>query len=379
SFYLKQAQKKQQSSYDGKVLVEKHDPPVVHNSEETLQLAQEIVSQDIISVVQNAFVVVPSDLQTELERTKEHFENCIIKKETEYAKEISRVNAKILHMYQIPKNQVFQKLGNANVELEFQDSSKNTKFAKQPIAETLPKIGERNAFSKTVTSNSVSTPQVSKDVNNAKVIAPGMFRICLDKVSREAKKIPNTDSSKNTKFAKQPIAETLPKIGERNAFSKTVTSNSVSTPQVSKDVNNAKVIAPGMFRICLDKVSREAKKIPNTGSITKFVYLVEEHHHLNPIFIPKVNSPRRLNDGVVMLVLEARGRPLRFGEVHLSLVGGGSSDLKGLIGSDLQSHLGTVQHHDSMPPSSWRWTVQSGVCGILPFGIEDESHPDEIL
>nr|GEX92694.1 hypothetical protein [Tanacetum cinerariifolium] len=40
-FYLKQAQKKQQSLYDGKVLHEKHDPPVVHDSEETLQLAQE--------------------------------------------------------------------------------------------------------------------------------------------------------------------------------------------------------------------------------------------------------------------------------------------------------------------------------------------------
>nr|GEX07214.1 hypothetical protein [Tanacetum cinerariifolium] len=40
-FYLKQPQKKQQSLYDGKVLLEKHDPPVVHDSEETLQLAQE--------------------------------------------------------------------------------------------------------------------------------------------------------------------------------------------------------------------------------------------------------------------------------------------------------------------------------------------------
>nr|GFB39810.1 hypothetical protein [Tanacetum cinerariifolium] len=40
-FYLKQAQKKQQCLYDGKVLLEKHDPPVVHDSKETLQLAQE--------------------------------------------------------------------------------------------------------------------------------------------------------------------------------------------------------------------------------------------------------------------------------------------------------------------------------------------------
>ncbi|GJR25082.1 putative ribonuclease H-like domain-containing protein [Tanacetum coccineum] len=40
-FYLKQAQRKHQCLYDGKVLLEKHDPPVVHDSEETLQLAQE--------------------------------------------------------------------------------------------------------------------------------------------------------------------------------------------------------------------------------------------------------------------------------------------------------------------------------------------------
>nr|GFA74325.1 hypothetical protein [Tanacetum cinerariifolium] len=40
-FYLKQAQKKQQCLYDGKVLLEKHDPPVVHDSEETQQLTQE--------------------------------------------------------------------------------------------------------------------------------------------------------------------------------------------------------------------------------------------------------------------------------------------------------------------------------------------------
>nr|GEV07445.1 retrovirus-related Pol polyprotein from transposon TNT 1-94 [Tanacetum cinerariifolium] len=41
SFYLKQVQKKQQSLYDGKVLLEKHDPPIMHNFEKTLQLAQE--------------------------------------------------------------------------------------------------------------------------------------------------------------------------------------------------------------------------------------------------------------------------------------------------------------------------------------------------
>ncbi|GJX33349.1 hypothetical protein Tco_0243204 [Tanacetum coccineum] len=41
-FISKKAQRKtKQSLYNGKVLLEKHDPPVVHDSEETLQLAQE--------------------------------------------------------------------------------------------------------------------------------------------------------------------------------------------------------------------------------------------------------------------------------------------------------------------------------------------------
>ncbi|GJS99363.1 hypothetical protein Tco_0820533 [Tanacetum coccineum] len=42
-FYLKQAQHKQHSLYNGKVLLEKHDPPAMYDSEETLQLAQGVV------------------------------------------------------------------------------------------------------------------------------------------------------------------------------------------------------------------------------------------------------------------------------------------------------------------------------------------------
>nr|GEW40488.1 alpha/beta hydrolases superfamily protein [Tanacetum cinerariifolium] len=142
------------------------------------------------------------------------------------------------------------------------------------------------------------------------------------------------------------------------------------------------------------------------SSITEFVYLVDAHHYLNPIFISKDDSPRGLDDGVVMLVLKARGHPLRFGEVHLSLVAlnpklevfyvlsynqlsgplvdGRSENLLVFSCTPLQSKtdlapFALVQHQDSMPPSSSRWTVQLGACGILPFGIKDESHPDERL
>nr|GFA72548.1 hypothetical protein [Tanacetum cinerariifolium] len=183
-------------------------------------------------IVQNEYVVDISDLQTELERMKERFKNCIIKKETKYAKlwndwykkcneckyekisydnaykdmqqKIKRLQAQLRVLKGKSKdttcvsntlNPLSQKLDNENVELEFQDLSKNTKFAKQPNVEIVPKIGEINALLKPVTSNSVSMPQVSKGVNNDKVIAPGMFRISPDKVSREEKKVRNTVSA----------------------------------------------------------------------------------------------------------------------------------------------------------------------------------------
>nr|GFB73630.1 hypothetical protein [Tanacetum cinerariifolium] len=52
--------------------------------------------------------------------------------------------------------------------LKVVDSSKNTKFTKQPNVEILRKIGETNALSKLVTSNLVSSSQEPKGVNNDK-------------------------------------------------------------------------------------------------------------------------------------------------------------------------------------------------------------------
>nr|GFA82085.1 integrase, catalytic region, zinc finger, CCHC-type, peptidase aspartic, catalytic [Tanacetum cinerariifolium] len=325
-FYLKQAQKKQQSLYDGKVLLKKHDPLVVHDSEKTQQLTQEsrekmkqlnkeikpanytkinhlsgvfvsqttksreelyfsndsktanvsksisipneklsddttpsvaqaakfvrdfkslakeadeslakhkaleleierllraVVSLDIMSVVQKTYVVDTSNLQTELELTKERFETCIIKKENEYAKlwndwykkcdeckyvkisydnaykdmqqNIERLQAQLGDLKGKTKdtsyvsdtlNPLSQKLENENIELKFQVSdqkdnkrgmSANTKFAKQSIVENLPKVGETHALSKPVTSNLDPTPQESKFVKNDKFMGTVRF------------------------------------------------------------------------------------------------------------------------------------------------------------------------------------------------------------
>nr|GFA03987.1 hypothetical protein [Tanacetum cinerariifolium] len=200
-------------------------------------LLKAVVSQDIMIIVQNEFVVDTSDLQTELVRMKERFENCIIKKETEYAKLWNDWYKKYT------RNPLSQKLENENVELEFQ----------------VLNYARENAHLKATYKNMfdlISVSQVSDQKDNTQ------------------------DTSNNTKFTKQPIMENLPKVGKTNALSNPVTSNSVSTPQESKGVNNDKVVAPGMFRINPSKTSREEKHVPNKVSAsakTKPITISQPH------------------------------------------------------------------------------------------------------
>nr|GFB58109.1 integrase, catalytic region, zinc finger, CCHC-type, peptidase aspartic, catalytic [Tanacetum cinerariifolium] len=147
-----------------------------------------------------------------------------------------------------------------------QDSSKNTKFAKQPIAEILSKIGATNALSKPVTSNSVSTPQVSKGVNNAKVIAPGMFKISPDKVSRETKNVPNTVSARSRI---KPITVSHPSVITKKGM------NSNSNGLSSTGLDNTKTRRPQpRSNTKTDRVPSASK---SSQSLNKDVK-VEEHH-----------------------------------------------------------------------------------------------------
>nr|GEX66637.1 hypothetical protein [Tanacetum cinerariifolium] len=176
-----------------------------------------------MSVMQNNSVGETSNLQTELERTKERFENCIIKKENEYAKlwndwykkceeckfdkisydkayndmqqKIERLQAQLGDLkdtiYENAKfrAQLFDKVSDQKDDTC--GTSVNTKFAKLSILGKPPNVGETYALLKPVTSNSIPTPQGSKVMKNAKVIAPGMFRINPFKTSREEKHVPN--------------------------------------------------------------------------------------------------------------------------------------------------------------------------------------------
>nr|GEZ45594.1 ribonuclease H-like domain-containing protein [Tanacetum cinerariifolium] len=191
-FYLKQAQQKHQSLYDGKCYLK-------------------IVTQDIMNIVQKQSVVDTSDLQTELEQfqvlnyarenahlkaTYKNLFNSISVSQTQTKTIIDSLQNELQStIYKNAKlrTQLFKKVSDQKDNTH--DTSKNTKFAKQSILGNPPMLDEIHALSKPVTSNSVSTPQEPKVVKNDKVIAPGMFRINPDKTFREEKNVPNIVSA----------------------------------------------------------------------------------------------------------------------------------------------------------------------------------------
>nr|GEW79005.1 hypothetical protein [Tanacetum cinerariifolium] len=127
-----------------------------------------------------------------------------------------------------------------------QDTIVNTKFAKQPVVENLPKVGKTNALSNLVTSNPVSTQQESKGVNNDKVIAPGMFKINLDETSREVKKVPNIVRAsariKSITVSQPPVITKKDVNSDLNGLSSTGVDNTkTKRPQPRSNTKNDRV------------------------------------------------------------------------------------------------------------------------------------------
>nr|GEX21898.1 integrase, catalytic region, zinc finger, CCHC-type, peptidase aspartic, catalytic [Tanacetum cinerariifolium] len=140
--------------------------------------------------------------------------------------------------------------------------NENTKFTKQPIVENLSKVGKTNALSNPVTSNSVSTSQEPKSVNNDKVIAPGMFRINPSKTSREENHVPNIVSASNrTKpitVSQSPIFTRKDVNSNLNGLSSTGVDNTkTKRPQPRSNIKNDRV--PSVSKSSRSQ-NKEAKK-----------------------------------------------------------------------------------------------------------------------
>nr|GFB89435.1 hypothetical protein [Tanacetum cinerariifolium] len=233
-------------------------------------LLRAVFSQDIVSVVQNNSVGETSNLQIELERTKEHFENCIIKKEN-YAKLWN-------DWYKKYEECKFDKI---SYDKAYKDMQQKIEWLQAQLRDLKGKSKDTSCASDTL--NPLSQKLENENVELVFQLRAQLFNKVSDQKDNKC------GTSTNTKFAKQSFLGKPPKLGETHALSKPVTLNSTPTPQESNVVKNDKVITPGMFRINSFKNSREEKYVPNTvkaSSRTKLITVSQP-----PVFTKKdVNS-----------------------------------------------------------------------------------------
>ncbi|GKA40489.1 hypothetical protein Tco_0733082 [Tanacetum coccineum] len=169
-----------------------------------------VVSQDIMSIVQNPSVVDSSNLQTELERTKELFENCIIKKKNEYAK---------------LWNDWYKKCEECKYDKISYDKAYND--MQQKIKRLQAQLGDQKGKSK-------DTPYVSNtlDPSSQKLKNENLRAQLFDKVSEQ--KGTNKGTSVNTKFANQSILEKPPSSSRPKLYVVTPLPKSMAFPKVGE-------------------------------------------------------------------------------------------------------------------------------------------------
>nr|GEV26006.1 hypothetical protein [Tanacetum cinerariifolium] len=153
---------------------------------EIKRLFKASISHDIMSIVQNSFVDVPSDLQTELDHTKEKLELCKIKKEKEYAVLWNNWYTKCEKCkydkisYDKAYNDMQQKQRAWVFENTSESMSNTSGMSVTPHVDK-PKISAVTPLSKklhaSMPSHSVPQPREFNVEKHRNVIAPGMFKI----------------------------------------------------------------------------------------------------------------------------------------------------------------------------------------------------------
>ncbi|GJY55666.1 hypothetical protein Tco_0454781 [Tanacetum coccineum] len=326
-FYLKYAQQKQQSLYDVKILLEKHDPPAVYDSEETLQLAQKKAAEfvrDFKSLAKEAdeSLAKHKALELEIERLlravnglkivslkrrmnmlnfgmigTKSVKNANMTKFRKYQayndkqQKIERLQAQLGDQKGKSKDTpcvsntldpLSQKLENENVVLEFQvrNYEKENAHLKTTYKNLFESISVICAQTKTII-DSLQNKLHDTMYENAKLRAQ-----LFDKVSEQEGA--TKGMSVNTQFCKQsilgkppsssksqpyvvtpfPKSKGFPKINKMNALSKPVTSNSTPSTRELKGVQTVNVIAPRIFRTNPSKTSRVDNVVPNKSTKT---------------------------------------------------------------------------------------------------------------
>nr|GEU89805.1 hypothetical protein [Tanacetum cinerariifolium] len=208
------------------------------------RLLKASVSHDIMSIVQNGFVDIPSDLRTELDRTKEKLELCIIKKEKEYVVLWNNWNTPSVSNTLDPLN---QKLESKIVELEFQMVNYEREISHL-------KTTYKNLFD-SIKSNRAHAKLYDLIFENAKLRA-WLFENTFESVK-------NISCTSVTPHVDKPKLSAVTPLSKKLHVS--MPSHFVPQPREFNVVKHRNVIAPRMFKINPSQTPR-VDLVPNKQS-----------------------------------------------------------------------------------------------------------------
>ncbi|GJQ94979.1 hypothetical protein Tco_0006118 [Tanacetum coccineum] len=305
-FYLKQAQQKQHSLYNGKVLLEKHDPPSVYDSEETLELAQKSrlkmkqLNKEIkpanytkINHLSGVFVSQTAKSREELYLSNtfktanvsksisipnEEFSDDATPKTAKFVRDFKSLAMKADESLarhkalELEIERLLRAVVSQDIMLQAQLGDQKGKCKDTPcVSNTLDPLPQKlenenvelefqvrnyeneNDHLKTAYKNLFDSINVTR--NQTKLIIDSLQNKLQDTI------IDSLQNKLQNKLQDTPCVSK--KVDTTNDLSNLVTSNSVPPTKESKVVDNDKVIAPGMFKINPFKNSREEKCVPN--------------------------------------------------------------------------------------------------------------------
>ncbi|GJS60370.1 hypothetical protein Tco_0655154 [Tanacetum coccineum] len=211
-----------------------------------------------------------SDLQTELERTKERFENCIIKKENEYAKLWNDWYKKCEECkydkisYDKAYNDMQQKIEWLQAQLgDLKGKSKDTPCESDTLDSLSQKLKNENVELEFQVLNyakeNAHLKTTYKNLFDSITVTPTQTKIIIDSLQNKL----HDTIYENAKLRAQLFDKVIPKVGESNALSKPVTSTSAPSSRESIIVNNERVVALGIFRINPFKASKVDNLVPD--------------------------------------------------------------------------------------------------------------------
>ncbi|GJU38038.1 reverse transcriptase domain-containing protein [Tanacetum coccineum] len=257
-----------------------------------------------------------TDLQTELDRTKEKLKNCIINKEKEYAVLWNNGYTKCEECkydkisYDKAYNDMQQKIERLQAQLgDLKGKSCDTQCASNTLDPLFQKLedekvslesqvlnyAKENAHLKTTYKNLFDSIKVTQAQTNSIIdsLQKQLYDTIYDNAKLRAQLFDKVSERKgttkgtrtNTMFTKQsilgkppsssykpklyfsvtpfPKSSVLPKVDKTNALSKPVTSNSAPSTRELKVVQTVNVIAPRIFRSNPSKTSRIDNVVPN--------------------------------------------------------------------------------------------------------------------